>query len=897
MGMSSSQARLLSLTARQHDVEWKAQKLQADKLQMANESDSVYNVYMDALSATKIQTRISSQYETDTFRDASLAMLEHGILENPNGVVAAKTLFLQSTKSDSIFITKDIADAWGITKDSPTYTGTLNEFLVDQGFNKDKVVGYTQKTVSLNNKPDDAIVIGYVPAENEIKQEYKLNFNYNDVVNYEYEFTKPNFTELQKEVNEITDFNGGSLVNAINTISANGNKTYSISSPEELKKLMDMEAYKTAGNTFVLTSDIDLSGYDWKGMKNFAGTFNGNGYTISNLTSTTNGLFQSMTSTATIENVIVKDANINSSETWTGNNTVGYGIIVGCNKGGTVDNVLATGHISAIEHVAGIVGSNMDHNGNTSSLANGGKISYSNADVTIYSSSGTCVGGIAGHNSGTVSNCNTTGEITGCPNYGGHSDGINYDFSLAGGLVGHNTGYTLIENCSTNVIMNTDGTSGIVIGHSKSTDLEKLDVKNISYSDDKTDSAQSILATDNTYNGNNDDSFYFILPSIDTTDNYKGGFYSNIYAGMVKYYNEQENFEDKAQVDATINKTKISDYIGKIYSTYTDENERLIAIANINETIYRYLSDDATDEDKDNMAKIISDLESCTYSSTQSINYGYDNEYFHAKLSETNDSWNCVSETKGTIEVPSENTIKNTILAAAEMDGTITITDEQINEFLKNNNSNTQRAAINQVLTEAKSGSNNKLKNLLNAVKNNEQYESLDSSKYNYTISTANPNIQVIINEPIYDWDYSNSEIQNTMIEYEIRKSGFIIIGDDNDTGMDTSTAWLTNMINCGEAQLCEFDFESFRAGSDELKIKATSVATETSMQEVADTEFVKRAEADYEAAMRKINRKETKIDTELSALEAERTSIKTEQESLKTIIRDNVDLTFKLFS
>ena len=151
MGMSSSQARLLSLTARQHDVEWKAQKLQADKLQMANESDSVYNVYMDALSATKIQTRISSQYETDTFRDASLAMLEHGILEDPKGVVAAKTLFLQSTKSDTIFITKDIANAWGIKSDSPAYTGTLNEFFIDEkGFDMDqkKVVGSVQKTVS-----------------------------------------------------------------------------------------------------------------------------------------------------------------------------------------------------------------------------------------------------------------------------------------------------------------------------------------------------------------------------------------------------------------------------------------------------------------------------------------------------------------------------------------------------------------------------------------------------------------------------------------------------------------------------------------------------------------------------------------------------------------------------
>ena len=48
---------------------------------------------------------------------------------------------------------------------------------------------------------------------------------------------------------------------------------------------------------------------------------------------------------------------------------------------------------------------------------------------------------------------------------------------------------------------------------------------------------------------------------------------------------------------------------------------------------------------------------------------------------------------------------------------------------------------------------------------------------------------------------------------------------------------------------------------------------------------------------MKKINKKETKIDTELQQCEAERSSIKTEQDSLKSVIKDNVDLTFKLFS
>ena len=52
-----------------------------------------------------------------------------------------------------------------------------------------------------------------------------------------------------------------------------------------------------------------------------------------------------------------------------------------------------------------------------------------------------------------------------------------------------------------------------------------------------------------------------------------------------------------------------------------------------------------------------------------------------------------------------------------------------------------------------------------------------------------------------------------------------------------------------------------------------------------------------YEADMRKINAKDKKFDTDLAAMEAERNAIKTEMETLKTVAKDNVDRTFKLFS
>ena len=49
MGMAASQARLLSITSRLHDVEYKAQNLQNAKLQLATQQDTAYEEYLEAL--------------------------------------------------------------------------------------------------------------------------------------------------------------------------------------------------------------------------------------------------------------------------------------------------------------------------------------------------------------------------------------------------------------------------------------------------------------------------------------------------------------------------------------------------------------------------------------------------------------------------------------------------------------------------------------------------------------------------------------------------------------------------------------------------------------------------------------------------------------------------------
>src|SRR5574344_965133 len=71
MGLSSSQARLLSLTGRMHDIEYRAQHLEAQKLQMANESAHVYQEYENALNLSKIQMKTIGTDGSANYVDAT----------------------------------------------------------------------------------------------------------------------------------------------------------------------------------------------------------------------------------------------------------------------------------------------------------------------------------------------------------------------------------------------------------------------------------------------------------------------------------------------------------------------------------------------------------------------------------------------------------------------------------------------------------------------------------------------------------------------------------------------------------------------------------------------------------------------------------------------------------
>lgn len=102
----------------------------------------------------------------------------------------------------------------------------------------------------------------------------------------------------------------------------------------------------------------------------------------------------------------------------------------------------------------------------------------------------------------------------------------------------------------------------------------------------------------------------------------------------------------------------------------------------------------------------------------------------------------------------------------------------------------------------------------------------------------------------------------------------------------------ITNIINSGQVVLVDLT-----ETDDDGNYVETSVATDTNLQEVSDESALKKAEAKYEADMKKIDAKDTKYDTDIAALETEREALTSEIDTLKTVASDNVERTFKLFS
>ena len=107
MGLASSQARLLSLTNRQHTIEHRAQSIQANKLRLANDTDKAYQKYLNALDETHLKTKQYDEKGKPTWIDASINnLLRYDTNENTTGTV----FYVQDLETGKLYIPQAVGD-------------------------------------------------------------------------------------------------------------------------------------------------------------------------------------------------------------------------------------------------------------------------------------------------------------------------------------------------------------------------------------------------------------------------------------------------------------------------------------------------------------------------------------------------------------------------------------------------------------------------------------------------------------------------------------------------------------------------------------------------------------------------------------------------------------------
>ena len=250
--------------------------------------------------------------------------------------------------------------------------------------------------------------------------------------------------------------------------------------------------YDFAGETVTLGGDIDLAAVstfaaelksNWLPMGTeetpFAGTFDGNGYTISNLVladETYAGFFGFLGSNATVKNVKFENVNVNGKYAAT---AVAY--VPETSENVTIENIeVLSGAVNATSYAAGVVGIVEGKNATISNCVNYAEV------VSDYSASGVgawltgenfviknCVNngnvtganraaGIAGNLLGTISYCENNGAVVGNGNM------------PAGGIVAVQSGASTYEYCVNNGDVKTtsdnpNASASGILGHTPST--------------------------------------------------------------------------------------------------------------------------------------------------------------------------------------------------------------------------------------------------------------------------------------------------------------------------------------------------------------------------------------------------------------------------------------------
>lgn len=143
--------------------------------------------------------------------------------------------------------------------------------------------------------------------------------------------------------------------------------------------------------------------------------------------------------------------------------------------------------------------------------------------------------------------------------------------------------------------------------------------------------------------------------------------------------------------------------------------------------------------------------------------------------------------------------------------------------------------------------------------------------------------------------DYSSGQAQiKDLKPSNLSEFGFRLVDKNGKELKDANNITATQMyemIQSGEFRLEQPDKEN------QGKYKEVSTSSNTLLQITSDNTNLAKAEAEYNAQTAKINSKEKQLDQQLKEMDTEHSALSTEQDSIKSLIKDNVDKTFNLFS
>ena len=263
---------------------------------------------------------------------------------------------------------------------------------------------------------------------------------------------------------------------------------------------------------------------------------------------------------------------------------------------------------------------------------------------------------------------------------------------------------------------------------------------------------------------------------------------------------------------------------------------------------------------------------------------------------------------KGTIDIPTAQQIATNVIAAFGKNGA-NITEENYNDILNDivnkltSASNKDLAEINYLVCEYLNSSSNEPNSDISALQsyliNNSgtlpTMSHYNSDEYNFEqkdMGECRVRYGTTQRETgNYTWDPTDPMYKEYSQKYYVLKSmegsKYKIIEDEE---LLNSSEFVANWLTLNEGYLLEFDPKT-------QEMVDTNVAVNTNLQEVSDEKDLKKAEAKYEADMKRIDMKDRRYDTQLAALDNERNAVKQEMETVKTVAKDNVDRTFRLFS